>query len=141
MLEIKQPKKEDLQDLLLLLLEFGKEYKDIYPKADVIKVGQVIEQHFNNDFISNAYVNKKLIGSIGALKTEWWFSKEQFVAETWFYVLPQHRSYKLAKFLIKELKKYANGMTIQLPTSTGDNNDKLYKKFEFKKMGSIWRYK
>ena len=141
MFEIKTPKKEDLQDLLLLLLKFREEYKDIFPEVDMVKVAQIIEQHFNNGFISNAYVNKKLIGSIGALKTEWWFSKKQFVAETWFYVLPQHRSYKLAKFLIRELKKYSNNMTIQLPVSSGNDNDKLYKKFEFKKMGSIWRYK
>tara|TARA_R110002074_G_scaffold255065_2_gene427558 strand:- start:300 stop:725 length:426 start_codon:yes stop_codon:yes gene_type:complete len=139
--EIKTPKKEDLQDLLLLLLKFREEYKDIFPEVDMVKVAQIIEQHFNNGFISNAYVNNKLVGSIGALKTEWWFSKKQFVAETWFYVLPQHRSYKLAKFLIRELKKYSNNMTIQLPVSSGNDNDKLYKKFEFKKMGSIWRYK
>lgn len=141
MFEIKTPKKEELNDLLLLLLKFREEYKDIFPEADILKVAQVIEQHFNNGFISNAYVNNKLIGSIGALKTEWWFSKKQFVAETWFYVLPQHRSYKLAKFLIRELKKYSNNMTIQLPVSSGNDNDKLYKNFEFKKMGSIWRYK
>ena len=141
MFEIKTPKKEDLQDLLLLLLKFREEYKDIFPEVDMVKVAQIIEQHFNNGFISNAYVNNKLVGSIGALKTEWWFSKKQFVAETWFYVLPQHRSYKLAKFLIRELKKYSNNMTIQLPVSSGNDNDKLYRKFEFKKMGSIWRYK
>ena len=58
MLEIKTPKKEELKDLLFLLLNFGEEYKNIYPEANIIKVGQVIEEHFNNGFISNAYINK-----------------------------------------------------------------------------------
>ena len=102
MLQIRKPEAEELQNLLLLLLKFGDDFKDIFPEADVIKVGQVIQQHYDDGFISNAYINDKLVGSIGAMKTPWWFSKQEFVAETWFYVLPEHRSYKIAK----KLKKY-----------------------------------
>ena len=140
MLQIRKPEAEELQNLLLLLLKFGDDFKDIFPEADVIKVGQVIQQHYDNGFISNAYINDKLVGSIGAMKTPWWFSKQEFVAETWFYVLPEHRSYKIAKKLINELKKYGKDMTIQMPISSGVDGQ-IYKKFGFKKMGSIWRYK
>ena len=76
MLQIRKPEAEELQNLLLLLLKFGDDFKDIFPEADVIKVGQVIQQHYDNGFISNAYINDKLVGSIGAMKTPWWFTPQ-----------------------------------------------------------------
>ena len=52
MLQIRKPEAEELQNLLLLLLKFGDDFKDIFPEADVIKVGQVIQQHYDDGFIS-----------------------------------------------------------------------------------------
>ena len=74
------------------------------------------------------------------MKSSWWFSDEQFVAETWFYVLPEHRSYKTARGLLKELMTYSKDMTLQLPVSSGSDTPSLYERMGFKKMGNIWRY-
>ena len=74
------------------------------------------------------------------MKSSWWFSDEQFVSETWFYVLPEHRDYKTARGLLKELITYSKDMTIQLPVSTGKDTASLYKRMGFKEMGNIWRY-
>ena len=139
-LEIKDVVKDDFIDLLHLLLKFRSEFDDIYPPASLRKVALEIEDHYKKGFIKNAYKDNKLVGSIGAMKNSWWFSDEQFVSETWFYVLPEHRDYKTARGLLKELITYSKDMTIQLPVSTGKNTASLYKRMGFKEMGNIWRY-
>ena len=140
MLEIRDVVKDDFIDLLHLLLKFKKEFNDIYPTVSIRKVGLEIEDHYKKGFIKNAYKDNKLVGSIGAIKSSWWFSDEQFVAETWFYVLPEHRSYKTARGLLKELMRYSKDMTLQLPVSSGSDTPSLYERMGFKKMGNIWRY-
>ena len=85
-------------------MAFREEFADVYPEADIAKVATAIEEHFNNGFICNAYFNNKIIGSIGAMPSEWWFSNEKFLAETWFYVLPKHRNFKTARGLLKKMK-------------------------------------
>jgi len=139
-LEIRDVVEDDFIDLLHLLLKFGSEFNEVYPVASARKVATEIENHFKNGFIKNAYKDKKLVGSIGAMKSSWWFSDEQFVAETWFYVLPEHRDYKTARGLLQELIKYGNNMTIQLPVSSGKDTPSLYERMGFKEMGNIWRY-
>ena len=139
-LEIRDVVKDDFIDLLHLLLKFKSEFNDIYPPVSLRKVALEIEDHYQKGFIKNAYKDNKLVGSIGAMKSSWWFSDEQFVSETWFYVLPEHRDYKTARGLLKELITYSKDMTIQLPVSTGKNTASLYKRMGFKEMGNIWRY-
>lgn len=139
-LEIRNVVKDDFIDLLHLLLKFKSEFNDIYPPVSLRKVALEIEDHYQKGFIKNAYKDNKLVGSIGAMKNSWWFSDEQFVSETWFYVLPEHRDYKTARGLLKELIAYSKDMTIQLPVSTGKNTASLYKRMGFKEMGNIWRY-
>ena len=99
--------------LFHFLFKFKSAFNDIYPPASLRKVALEIEDHYQKGFIKNAYKDNKLVGSIGAMKNSWWFSDEQFVSETWFYVLPEHRDYKTARKLLQELIKYSNNMTIQ----------------------------
>ena len=84
MLEVRKPEEKDLADLLYLLLKFREEFADTFPQANIRKVAIEIDNHFKNGFITNAYKDGKLIGSIGAYESPWWFSDETFVAETWF---------------------------------------------------------
>mgnify|MGYP003121822396 FL=1 len=140
MLEVRKPEEKDLADLLYLLLKFREEFADTFPQANIRKVAIEIDNHFKNGFITNAYKDGKLIGSIGAYESPWWFSDETFVAETWFYVLPDHRDFTVAKKLIQKIKNYAKGKTIQIPVSSGKDTAALYKRMGFKKMGNIWRY-
>jgi GNAT superfamily N-acetyltransferase len=143
MFQVKKPKYEDLKDTLKLLLVFREEFADIYPEADITRVAIAIQKHFDDGFICNAYKDGMVIGSIAAFESEWWFSDEKFLAETWFYILPKYRNFKTARALLKKLKEYANtrGLTIQLPISSGNDTPALYKRLGFKDMGNIWRYK
>jgi|TARA_R100000030_G_scaffold32264_1_gene23883 GNAT superfamily N-acetyltransferase len=143
MFQVKRPKYDELKDTLKLLLVFREEFSDIYPEADITRVAITIQKHFDDGFICNAYEDNAIIGSIGAMESEWWFSSEKFLAETWFYILPKYRNFKTARALLKKLKEYANtrDLTIQLPISSGNDTPALYKRLGFKDMGNIWRYK
>jgi len=139
-LEYRKPILEDLAETVKLLFRFREEFGNLFPEADLNMVAQTVEQHNNYGFIHNAYSDGNLVGSIGAIPSQWWFSSEKFISETWFYVLPKYRNYKTAKKLLAELKKYAGNRIVLLPVSTGFDKPQLYKRLKFKNMGNIWRY-
>ena len=136
MLQVKRPRYDELKETLQLLLVFREEFSDIYPEADIGKVAVTMQHHFN------AYVDQRLISTIGAISSEWWFSEKKFLAETWFYVLPKHRNFKIVRGLLNKMKDYAKNkkLVLQLPISSGKDSPALYKKLGFKHMGNIWRY-
>ena len=139
-MQYKKPELEDLEETVKLLFKFREEFGNLFPEADLHKVAETVEQHYNYGFIHNAYSDEKLKGSIGAIPSQWWFSPKQFISETWFYVLPKHRNYATARKLLLELKQYAENRTVLLPVSTGFDKPSLYKRLKFKNMGTIWRY-
>ena len=75
------------------------------------------------------------------METEWWFSTETFLAETWLYILPKYRNFKIVRGLLKKMKEYAKNkdLTLVLPVSSGQPKSALYEKLGFKHMGNIWR--
>ena len=139
-LQYRKPELDDLDDIVELLLKFRKEFGNLFPEPDIDKVSWTVEHHYECGLIHNAYKGEKLVGSIGAIPSEWWFSPKQFVSETWFYVLPEHRNYAIAKELLAKLKEYRRDKTVLLPISTGFDRPALYKRLKFKNMGTIWRY-
>ena len=143
MFQVKKPKYEELPETLKLLMLFREEFSDIYPDADIEKVAVTIQEHFDNGFICNAYMDNKIVGSVAAMPTEWWFSKEMFIAETWLYILPKYRTFKVARGLLKKMKEYTKNkkMSLVLPISTAKDTPALYERLGFKNMGNIWRYK
>ena len=142
MLQVKRPRYDELKETLQLLLVFREEFSDIYPEADIGKVAVTMQHHFDNGFMCNAYVDQRLVGTIGAIPSEWWFSEKKFLAETWLYVLPKHRNFKIVRGLLNKMKDYAKNkkLVLQLPVSSGKDSPALYKKLGFKHMGNIWRY-
>ena len=143
MFQVKKPSINELQDTLRLLLMFREEFSDIYPNADIAKVAIAIQQHFDKGVMSNEYREGKVGGSVGAMETEWWVSKEKFRAETLLYIFPKYRTFKIVRGLLKKMKEYAKNkdLTVLLPVSSGKDKPALYERLGFKHMGNIWRYK
>jgi len=141
MFQVKRPSYNELKDTLKLLMLFREEFSEIYPEADIRKVAHTIQKHFDDGFIANAYIDNKLIGSVAAMETEWWFSTETFLAETWLYILPTYRNFNIERGLLKKMKEYAKNkdLTLVLPVSSGQPKSALYEKLGFKHMGNIWR--
>lgn len=49
----------------------------------------------------------KLIGSLGLHRTSPWYSDSEYLADGWFYVLPEYRKAGVGKVLIDAAKDYA----------------------------------
>jgi GNAT superfamily N-acetyltransferase len=49
----------------------------------------------------------KLVGSLGLHRTSPWYSDSEYLADGWFYVLPEYRKTGVGKMLIGAAKKYA----------------------------------
>ena len=139
-IEYRNPVFEDLDDIVELLLKFSEEFNDIYPEAERDRVSFTVDQHYNNGLIYSAYEDDKIVGSIGAISSPWWFSSKKFVSETWFYVLPEYRSYAIAKELLAKIKEYRRDETVLMPVITGLDRPALYQRLKFKNMGTMWRY-
>ena len=94
MLQFKRPRYDELADTLKLLIAFREEFADIYPEADIAKVAITIEEHFNNGFICNAYFNNKIVGSVGAMPSEWWVATTSFWRKHGFMFYPSIETLK-----------------------------------------------
>ena len=51
--------------------------------------------------------NSKLVGSLGLHRTSPWYSDSEYLADGWFYVLPEYRKTGVGKMLIDAAKEYA----------------------------------
>ena len=56
----------------------------------------------------------KLVGSLGLHRTTPWYSDFEYLADGWFYVLPEYRKTGVGKMLIDEAKKFANEVKLPL---------------------------
>jgi len=51
--------------------------------------------------------NGKLVGTLGLHRTSPWYSDSEYLADGWFYVLPEYRKTGVGKMLVDAAKKYA----------------------------------
>lgn len=72
----------------------------------------------------------ELIGSVGARVHRWWWSSTPYVADSWFYVSPDHRASRAGRKLLKEIREKATDA--QLPLVLGVfNGEDTRRKDEF----------
>ena len=57
-----------------------KHYETLNDLQKWLKFGKKKDSDFKDGFICNAYFNNKIIGSVGAMPSEWWFSNNKFLA-------------------------------------------------------------
>ena len=106
----------------------------------VAKVNEVI--HRGVVFVAVDDDNK-LIGSVGGMVGQDWWSDEPFLADCWFYVTPEKRKNSAGIELIKNFIKSANDA--KLPVRLGhifsgdlERKDKFFEKLGLIKAGSAF---
>lgn len=90
-----------------------------------------------------AIEENRLVGSVGGMVGQDWWSDQKFLADNWFYVSPDHRKSSIALKLIKNFIEVANDA--KLPVRLGhifsgdiDRKDKLFEKLGMIKAGSVF---
>jgi len=77
----------------------------------------------------------KLIGSLGLHRTSPWYSDSEYLADGWFYVLPEYRKTGVGKMLIDEAKKFADEAKLPLIIGVFTSEDAETKAKVMQKMG------
>lgn len=77
----------------------------------------------------------KLIGSLGLHRTTPWYSDSEYLADGWFYVLPEYRKTGVGKMLIDEAKKFAEEAKLPLIIGVFTSEDADTKAQVMQKLG------
>ena len=64
------------------------------PPIEWSRASSHINHYLFNGAVFNVLDGVKIIGSIGAAPTDYWWSAEQYIGDGWFYVLPEYRNTK-----------------------------------------------
>ena len=76
-----------------------------------------------------------LIGSLGLHRTSPWYSDSEYLADGWFYVLPEYRKTGVGKMLIDAAKDYAAEAQLPLIVGVFTSEDAETKAKVMQKMG------
>ena len=77
----------------------------------------------------------KLVGSLGLHRTTPWYSDSEYLADGWFYVLPEYRKTGVGKMLINEAKKFAEEAKLPLIIGVFTSEDADTKAQVMQKLG------
>ena len=77
----------------------------------------------------------KLVGSVGLHRTSPWYSDSEYLADGWFYVLPEYRKTGVGKMLIDAAKKFAEEAKLPLIIGVFTSEDADTKAQVMKKLG------
>ena len=77
----------------------------------------------------------RLIGTIGLHRTSPWYSDSEYLADGWFYVLPEYRKTGVGKMLIDEAKKFAEEVKLPLIIGVFTSEDATTKAQVMQKLG------
>lgn len=133
----------DATELIDMIVTMHTEAKFPIPPLDMDKVSGAISKAIQTGIVLVATKDKKIIGSIGGIVAEDWFSKNKVLGDLWFYVNKEERSSNTAVFLIKHFISAAKKakLTVRLGhVYFGDleRKDKFYKKLGLTLIGQTY---
>lgn len=143
MIEYRIANMEDGQRLIDLLLgKFWPEHKlggrQLAP--DIPKISRTIIDEMLNGTVFIAISDGKAVGSLGLHPFSPWWTSEQILADTWFFVDPEYRSKGVAKELLAMGKQFAiaqgKPMTVGVYNShDSDRKDAFFRRSGFEMIG------
>lgn len=104
---IRTARRDDLMQVFHLGREFGAELPSYMP-LDETKALQTIDRVFKEGLIIVAEVDGKIVGSIGLIARQWWFSDRWFLGDNWIFVSKDHRKSRIAIQMLKRAKQFAD---------------------------------
>lgn len=133
--------RHDIPGLVGLCENFIEEFS--LPPGDQAKIEAMLNWHLEHGFLVTAMKNGDIIGVLALHPETYWYSDEQFVTDTVFYVHPRGRKSRAAQMLMEAGKEYAKelGLPMMLAVSSGGNvekKDRFYERKGFSRIGGVF---
>ena len=134
----------DLGALIVMLAEMHENVEISTPPIKSEKLINKVNEAIHKGIVFVAIdENNNLLGSVGGMVGQDWWSDQPYLADLWFYVSPQHRQGSSALKLIKNFISVANDA--KLPVRLGhifsgdlDRKDKFFERLGMTKAGSVF---
>lgn len=138
-------KDNNIPEILELTLGMWHEAQTFYPMYNKNLMVRFMKPIVNNGNCLILIKDKKIVGAIGGVVARWWFAESEYLADAFFFVEKEHRSFQNARSLIQGLNKIAKTKNIPLVMGTFDANDierkdMLFEKLNFRKLGIRYGY-
>ena len=107
------------------------------------KVVNMITLAITRGVVYVATEKNKILGSIGGMSTSDWWSTDEYLADLWFYVFPEHRKSSIAIKLVKTFINYGKEVKLKIKLGSvysGDlkRKDSFFNRLGFVKAGSLY---
>ena len=107
------------------------------------KVMNMITLAITRGVVYVATEKNKILGSIGGMSTSDWWSTDEYLADLWFDVFPEHRKSNIAIKLVKTFINYGKEVKLKIKLGSvysGDlrRKDNFFNRLGFVKAGSLY---
>ena len=129
---------EDLKKIIdLLVTHFVPEHKMGPLSAINVNLEKGVQWvvYNANQMVFGVEEDGKLVGTLGLHRTSPWYSDSEYLADGWFYVLPEYRKTGVGKMLIDEAKKFAEQTKLPLIVGVFTSEDANTKAQVMQKLG------
>ena len=133
----------DVSAIIFLLQMMHKETEIETPKINTAKMLDRINMLLHKGVVLVAEKDKLIVGTIAGQVSQDWWTDEQHLADTWYYVRKDYRKSLIAKKLLQDFIKIAKEAKLKLRVGhifSGDikRKDKFYERMGFVKAGSVY---
>jgi L-amino acid N-acyltransferase YncA len=133
----------DVSAIIFLLQMMHKETEIETPKINTAKMLDRINMLLHTGVVLVAEKDKLIVGTIAGQVSQDWWTDEQHLADTWYYVRKDYRKSIIGKKLLQDFIKIAKEAKVKLRLGhifSGDikRKDKFYERMGFVKAGSVY---
>ena len=133
----------DVSAIIFLLQMMHKETEIETPKINTAKMLDRINMLLHKGAVLVAEKAKLIVGTIAGQVSQDWWTDEQHLADTWYYVRKDYRKSIIGKKLLQDFIKIAKEAKVKLRLGhifSGDikRKDKFYERMGFVKAGSVY---
>lgn len=137
--------REDLPELVKMALEIPKDLPfENFPKPSVEKVAEFVYTQWTQTpiLVYKDEKTKEILGMIGLMVDEPWWSGTKVLTDYMFFVKPEHRNYKITKELMNGARDLAriNGIPMishMISENRTESKLRMFEKSGFRQSGII----
>lgn len=84
--------------------------------VDVAKGLKTLNYCLANGAVFNVVIDAtgEIVGSLGLIKADYWYSPAEFLTDRWFYIAPAHRNGIVLRMLLMEARELADQLKLRI---------------------------